>query len=284
MSQTLLRRIQDAATDPTSDLPSLLRLCMMLASRLRNETLKTWADAELNGYGEKTLPDYRVIPAFSKLSIRNQFQGSGQIQIPRIVIEEVLGAEIAEKLSCARVTQSIAEISGFASTDSGSIGIVWPHEMVMLVAPHVSEWEAIGAKIDLPRQKLLGILDIVRTRVLKFALELEEQDPTLGEATAPTGAVAERIQQIVNQTFNISGPYASVNAPISQVATPEQRLRSTLADEGLTPDEVETVTALAVQEKKPQGVLAKMKKLGGALAQKAAEAGVVEAIKQFLGA
>ncbi|WP_411860517.1 AbiTii domain-containing protein [Klebsiella aerogenes] len=47
---SLLREIQQAATDPSFDLPSLLRKCKILASRLGSPEFKQWVNFELNGY------------------------------------------------------------------------------------------------------------------------------------------------------------------------------------------------------------------------------------------
>lgn len=57
---TLLREIQAAATEADVPLPTVLRKCKVLASRLRHEPLKEWTDRELNGYPSlNALPDYR---------------------------------------------------------------------------------------------------------------------------------------------------------------------------------------------------------------------------------
>ena len=59
---SLLREIQDAAVDGTSDLESLLRKCRVLATRLKHDELKNWVTWELDGYpAEVPLPDYRKL-------------------------------------------------------------------------------------------------------------------------------------------------------------------------------------------------------------------------------
>lgn len=282
VSKPLLRQIQDAATDPSTDLPSLLRLCMVLASRLRNPTLKAWVDAELNGYSrDAALPEYRVVAAPSRMMVHSM-TGSATIPVPQVAILHATAADVAEHILRVRVRPSVAEIVEFSKT--GGMACPWPHQAIVAVAPFITEWDAIAANVEVPPQKLAGILDVIRTRVLNFALELEDADPTLGEEPTPTaGPAAERVSQIVNQTFNFHGGHARVTAPVTQIAGLEQRLRAGLIEEGLSPEEVEQVTALVRQEQKPQGVLAKMKKLGGAIAKKATETGVAEVVKQFFG-
>jgi len=50
----LLDDIITLAEDDRNSLPNLLRKCLRLASELKNERLKTWANQELDGYDTKT--------------------------------------------------------------------------------------------------------------------------------------------------------------------------------------------------------------------------------------
>jgi hypothetical protein len=57
---SLLREIQDAAIDGSTDLETLLRKCRVLAARLKNEQFKQWVQSELDGYSSTAdVPDYR---------------------------------------------------------------------------------------------------------------------------------------------------------------------------------------------------------------------------------
>jgi hypothetical protein len=59
---SLLRDIQDAAVDQSTNVTTLLRKCKILAARLGNEEFKRWIDNELNGYESvDELPEYRII-------------------------------------------------------------------------------------------------------------------------------------------------------------------------------------------------------------------------------
>lgn len=294
MSQTLLRKIQDAATDKTTDLPSLLRMCLVLASRLRNDTLKTWVNAELQGYESKeSLPDYRIFPVPSELVVYNPLQGKRTIPIPRAAIEQRIPSEYVEDMCNAYIQQNVAQLIALVNAPgegkAATPAVPWPHEFVALVAPLLSTWTPVGAAMLIGRQRLTGILDIVKTRVLQMSIDLDEAAPSLGEGNPadipePT---EERIQQIVNNyTYNITGDHPIVSTPITQtwtrvVAGDLDSLRVALQQLGLTPEEIEQ-TALAVQEEKsPKGVLAKLKKAGSTLALKAAETGIAEVIKGF---
>src|SRR6267143_7111976 len=59
---SLLRDIQKAAIEQSTDLPTLLRMCKLLAARLGNEEFGRWVDYELNGYPTVTvMPAYRIL-------------------------------------------------------------------------------------------------------------------------------------------------------------------------------------------------------------------------------
>ncbi|MCE3277545.1 MAG: hypothetical protein K0R13_3400 [Propionibacteriaceae bacterium] len=64
---TLIREIQELASDSTTSLPDLLRKTKILARRLQSPELADWADHELNGYpADAELPSYRVHKTYSR--------------------------------------------------------------------------------------------------------------------------------------------------------------------------------------------------------------------------
>jgi AbiTii len=63
----LLDEIIDLAVDDQASISVLLRKCLVLAHRLKNERLLAWTDKELNGYGkDDEIPSYRKIGARAK--------------------------------------------------------------------------------------------------------------------------------------------------------------------------------------------------------------------------
>lgn len=60
----LLEKIIELATDTDKPLSVLLRNCVVLGHELKNDSLKTWANQELNGYTDpQKVPEYRVLYA-----------------------------------------------------------------------------------------------------------------------------------------------------------------------------------------------------------------------------
>lgn len=67
----LLDDIIDLATDDKQSIAVLLRKCIILASQLKNERLKVWANKELNGYDpDDSLPPYRTLRTIAKETLR----------------------------------------------------------------------------------------------------------------------------------------------------------------------------------------------------------------------
>ncbi len=63
----LIDEIIGLAVDEKASLSVLLRKCLVLSRRLKNERLKVWVEKELDGYkNDDALPDYRVTQTFSK--------------------------------------------------------------------------------------------------------------------------------------------------------------------------------------------------------------------------
>jgi AbiTii len=60
----LLDKIIELATDIDKPLSVLLRQCVVLGHELKNDSLKTWANQELNGYTDRQkVPEYRIMTA-----------------------------------------------------------------------------------------------------------------------------------------------------------------------------------------------------------------------------
>ena len=63
-----LDEIIDLASSDSCSVSTLLRKCLVLASILKSEELKTWAHHELNGYDfdDPAMPEYRKTSAPAK--------------------------------------------------------------------------------------------------------------------------------------------------------------------------------------------------------------------------
>jgi hypothetical protein len=122
----LLDDIIDGTTDDSVSLVSLLRKCLVFADKLKNEKLKKWVLAELNGYDDG-LPDYRVLGVNAVGLVLGPFGSviKGQ-PIPPALLEK----DHRVWASQANMAQPISSYETLAKSDEDSQVVPWPANLV----------------------------------------------------------------------------------------------------------------------------------------------------------
>ncbi|MGA8277418.1 MAG: hypothetical protein WB784_04400 [Rhodanobacteraceae bacterium] len=196
---SLLREIQEAAIDSSVSLPTLLRKCKVLASRLGNAPFKEWIDHELSGYPSKgSLPGYRILEVNSKGHFSGAF-GSGlrNADIPMLCIPE----EFRENLQHAYLHMAVAAMASLVEKNrSATVAEPWSPDLVAHVGRGIyQDMNCIQAWKVIPAIGLVAALDEARTRVLNFVLEIESANPAAGDAPLNSNPVPQdRVQHIFN--------------------------------------------------------------------------------------
>lgn len=217
---SLLREIQAAAIDSSVDLPNLLRKCKVLAVRLGSEEFKEWLDYELAGYPNKDLlPEYRVLDVHSKGHFSGPF-GSGlrDADIPLSCMPE----QLQDMLGHSYIMQPVATMEALLKNkSSGSFQEPWNPDIVARVGQDIYQnMNCMQAWKVIPAGAIVAAIDVIRTRVLNFALEIEAQNPLAGEAELNTEPVPmEKVNQIFNTyiTGNVQN-LAHGNSDVQQTA------------------------------------------------------------------
>jgi AbiTii-like protein len=194
----LLDKIIDGATEHTEPLPNLLRKCLVLAHRLKNDKLSTWAGKELNGYQEDDqLPSYRIIRIVSK----GFFIGPGGSRIDdQPLTPSVLKPEHRDWTRVANLTQPIASYELF-NTDANP-QIPWPPGLTaMYQTKFFPHYVLNRAWQEIPASAFVGLKDTVRNRILSLALELKSQ--LVDVSDKPEQLAPEKVDQSV--VFHIYG-------------------------------------------------------------------------------
>jgi len=196
---SLLREIQTAAIDSMVPLADLLRKCKVLAARLGNDDFKAWVDKELNGYPSKDeLPQYRVITVNSKGHFSGPFQsGLRNADIPMTCMPEAL----RETLSHTYFTSPVAGLESLVrGGKASSLSEPWNPDIVAHFGDSIYEnMNCMQAWKVIPAPAIIAALDTIRTRILNFALEIEEQAPAAGEAAPNANPLPqERVSHIFN--------------------------------------------------------------------------------------
>lgn len=217
---TLLQQMQSMSTDPGMSLPALLRKSMVLARRLSYRPFGDWAQHELQGYpGDVALPDYR---ARRSCQVMGQFEaglGTGFVNpIPSGNVEN----QHREALFSFDLRLGVARYEGLLGADD--VEIPWDQNYVSYYRDSFyPDFALERAWRSVPTSELAQMLDSVRTRLLNFVLEIEELDPSAGEAAPGIQPIApNRVTQIFNQTFhgdNVAFAAAGHTVSQTQVAS-----------------------------------------------------------------
>lgn len=158
----LLDQIVDGATGDTEPLTNLLRKCLVLASALKNDTLKTWAQNELNGYpGIEALPTYRRITTIA----RGYFVGPFGMQLnDQPLSPHVLEERHRDYATTAYLTQPIAAYDNRAP--GKAVQIAWPPALTTKYQTSFFENLVLNrAWTEIPTSVFPALTDTVRTRI-----------------------------------------------------------------------------------------------------------------------
>lgn len=303
---SLIHDIQAAAITQTVDVPTLLRMCKLLAARISHEPFAQWVEKELNGYPDvDSIPEYRIVHAESYGNFVGAFGiSANRMQIPVSVLPE----EIQKQYRHAYMGGSISAYTALVEGDkTGSLHEQWPLNIAIHYASKVMrDMQCVSAWKEIPIGAVVGLVDSVKTRILGFAIDLEREAPNAGDT--PIGSrpplSSEKMTQIFNT--NIHGNVGNVSNSgenYTQTATTkvqagnwkllEKRLEVFgIKPDDLTPMRLELETAVASnsdQEKsKAAGawigrLVAKAASGAAGVGVEIAATGVAKAIAAYLG-
>jgi hypothetical protein len=192
----LVDEIIGDALDGERGIADVLRKCLVLAFELKNSKLKNWVKRELNGYygvEPDEVPDYRKAHLFSKGNFQGPFGG----WIPnRPLPMGVLDKKHREVLVPTFFREPIAAYQKEAR-GKGTPVINWPPDLIAIYQAKFLEGYALAqAWQEVSPGLMPAIVDTVRNRVLRFALEIREE---LGHvADKPSNVPSEKVEAAVN--------------------------------------------------------------------------------------
>jgi hypothetical protein len=218
---SLIHDIQAASIAQGTDVPTLLRMCKLLAARISHQEFATWVDCELNGYPNiDDLPDYRVVRVDSYGSFIGSYRRADKLQIP----VSILPRQFQKQYSCAYMASSISAYTALLEGErSGTVQEPWP---VALAVHHASkltpDMQCVSAWKEIPIGAVVRLMDSVKTRVLGYAIDLEREAPHAGEL--PIGSQPPLSQEKMTQIFNTNitgsvGNIANAASGFSQSST-----------------------------------------------------------------
>lgn len=190
----LIDNIIELATNNGTLTSVVLRNCLVLAYELKNQRLKKWVNEELDGYAESDLvPEYRHI----RITAKGTFLGSFGAQInDQPLPSSTLKVEHRGWATNAILKEPIAAYE-FVTDVNATLSIEWPPDLTAKYQKSFIDGYILNrAWQDIPAPAVIALVDTVRNRVLRFALEIKEE---LGMAGEDISAVSsDKIEQTVN--------------------------------------------------------------------------------------
>jgi hypothetical protein len=253
----LLNEIIDAAADTDQPVTSILRKCLILAFELKNEKLKAWVESELNGYDRRgEVPEYRKMYLQSK----GNFSGPmGSWIGSRPLPLSVLKKEHQKILEPAILFEPIAAYESEKPEGNKVAVINWPSELIVMYQSDFIRGYALSqAWQELSSGAITGIVDTVRTRLLRFALEIREELGSVSDnpKELPAGKVD---QAVTNYIFGGTNVIAGIVHDFTQIGSIEVKqgdlvgLANALRALGVAQSDVEAATLALVEDGKPPG-------------------------------
>lgn len=217
---SLLREIQNSAIDANEPIGTLLRKCKVLAVRLGSSEFKSWVENELNGYTDKdNIPEYRIMG----VGCQGYFSGSyGSSMSNASIPSRCIPKDFREGLFTCYLAQPISSIEALINdSNGGTVQESWPADLTAHFGMNIYQgMNCLKAWKVIPVNALVGILDMIRSRVLNFVLEIESEAPEAGDAPINSQPVAEeKVQQIFHTyiTGNVQN-VATGNSHVNQHA------------------------------------------------------------------
>ncbi|MDD7961121.1 AbiTii domain-containing protein [Microbacterium thalli] len=293
---TVLDDILEASTDSSVSTADLLRKVQIVAHRLGAIEVVRWVKSELAGYpAGSDLPEYRTI----QTSVMGVFTGPMRSVIRHQLTVQPDRLEIMWTVS---LREPLSEIQALGDLDSDPTR-EWPATLVQAYEEsgvfRMEFHSLFSAHNIITRQSLMGLLDVVRSKAMEFALELQTDYPDAGSPGGPTVASDPELSTTVyNVTNNIFGDGTNV-ATGSQI---DQRSRVEKGDReaflhavqalGVTAHEaLEFVSAVQEEQSlnmpKVNGFLARVRSgavaLASGVATETAAAALIQLGGSFLG-
>ncbi len=280
----LLQDIISAATREDCDVPSLLRRALVLATRLRNDDLKTWVGYELNGYPEEgVVPGYRCSQVVSYGFFADRLIGQATLQVPVSVLPEQF-RDMYRRIVLQNPINALVDLLARSKEEGSEITFPWP-SAARQYAQKVSPLQCISAWRSLNPSFVAGVVDTVKTRILSMSLDLEAADPTAGDVPSPQGNLSEaKVSQIITthihgtvQNFSAGGDNVTQSAMLSVRCGDKEFLLQSLKAAGLGTQEIQELSdAISADEAEPgsqnaPGMGARVKAWLGNLHVKAAQ-------------
>lgn len=187
-------------TNSSCQLQDIFLKLKILATRLKNEQLKNFVDAELNGYADiNNLPKYRIVEGILTGTVENLACRRPHVTLPTLHLEKYGLDDIQTCLFPNKIT----EIESYAEKDDLNKPV--PPELYSTLSKTLGNGYVVtNAYVPISNAQIKGILTGIRNAVIDLLMSMEEQF-TQAELNSlfqnPTKEQLDKANPIVNQYF-----------------------------------------------------------------------------------
>ena len=194
---SLVFELQADAINREVSCSDLLRKALVVSRKLEVDSIENWLYQELNGYSDPSgdkIPNYRIVRG--QIKALNPYHGYQPVYFEN--------PKVAEKLSKRKTEQPIAElIALLENREKGSLfHSPLPQNIISNLMANISS--ASPPTLVIPHTEIVRILDVVRNRVLEWALELEKKG-IIGKGMTFSTEERKAADQVTYQTITNIG-------------------------------------------------------------------------------
>ncbi|HCH7930728.1 TPA: hypothetical protein NHU00_000620 [Proteus mirabilis] len=169
---SILIEIQNDCINSKVQLSDLLRKCLYLAHKIKNENFIRWVNDELNGYkNTDEIPEYRILNCVVKGDFTDGYNIWKNYPIDITKFPE----PVQKNYGVMRVANSVSSIEELTSHDSIMMERPWDTHIVSLISKGFTHQDVMRIWSESPAHLYTAILDGIKTRILQFTLEVESK-------------------------------------------------------------------------------------------------------------
>jgi AbiTii len=197
----LVLELVDMASKPGVSTSDLLRRALVAARRLAIPELVGWINSELTGYTSGDVPGYRRI--HGQLVAENPYRGRIPFFAP---------PDMADILTDFSIRQSIPELLHLSDSSS----VIYSHfpaeiEQKLMQMMQAGSGVAMRPALKFSTVQIEGVIEVVRSRILDWALDLEGRG-VLGEGMTFTSQEKQTVQEQHYHFGNVSGSQIQIGS------------------------------------------------------------------------
>ena len=201
---SLVEELQKDALNHSVKVTELLQKSLVVASKLKLDEFAAWVRLELDGYGENTVPDYRILHGAPQ--VFNPYRGYQPLHFGDV--------EHAKRFSKMHFNTPIGEVEhdliGAKESGSDAFQVSYSPTVEKMLMKAIDY--RLQPSLHLSASQFQGVLDAVRKIILEWSLKLEA-DGITGEGMSFTADEKERAK---GDTYNIKN-YIHGNIHDSQI-------------------------------------------------------------------